>query len=321
MSKQYTYAVARIHAKEGSMLKKSDIERLISAADFEEAKSILNEKGYDVTSSDGVDKILDREREKTKKLILEIIDDISVLDAFFYDIDFHNLKAAIKATAGDGKTENIFINGGTVPIEKIKQAIDNREFSLLPEFLKDTAEQALKILFETGNGSVCDTFVDKAYFETLISAGEKSGLDILKRYAELSAALSNIRIAARGAREGKNIEFFKRSLVHCKTLSVNSMATAAVKGEDELINYLKLTDYRDGTEALKKSHTAFEKWSDDKIMAELRKEKANNFSIGSIVAYILAKEVEIKMVGLVLTAKQNKLDEQKCRERLRKLYV
>ena len=56
-------------------------------------------------------------------------------------------------------------------------------------------------------------------------------------------------------------------------------------------------------------------------MQEIRKEKHNNFTIAPIAAYILAKESELKAVGLVLTAKQNKLDENIIRERLRELYV
>lgn len=321
MSKQYTYAVACIHAKEGDMLTKEDLERLISAADFENVKNILNEKGYDTTSANSTEEILSRERGHVLKLAEKVIGNMSSLKILFYDIDFHNLKTAIKASAGGGDAEKAFISGGTFPFERIKKTVDDRDFSGLPEHLKKTAEKALKIIFETGNASICDAFIDKAYLEALILESKKSDIEIIVRYAQLTVALSNIRIAIRGARQGRNIDFFKRSLADCDTLLVSSLAEAAATGEDKLGEHLALTQYSDVLEVLKKPYSAVEKWADNKIMSELKKEKRENFGIGPIAAYILAKETEIRMVGLILTAKQNRLSGEKCRERLRELYV
>lgn len=321
MAKQYTYAVARIHSKEGDMLTKGDMERLISATDFENAKSILNEKGYYADGANSVDEILSSERDRVLKLAEKSIGDMSSIDVLFYDIDFHNLKTAIKALASGGSTEKVFITGGTFPFEIIKKAVDDRDFSSLPVHLKKTAEKALKVIFETGNASTCDAFIDKAYLETLISEGKKSGMEIIIRYAQLAVALSNIRIAIRGTRQGRNIDFFKRSLADCDTLSVSSLAEAAAGGEEKLVDYIALTQYSDVLKVLEKPYSAVEKWADNRIMLELKKEKTKNFGIGPIVAYILAKETEIRMVGFILTATQNRLSEEKCRERLRELYV
>ena len=47
MPEQYTYAVARIHTKESSMLNSQDIERILAASDLNEAMAVLAEKGFD----------------------------------------------------------------------------------------------------------------------------------------------------------------------------------------------------------------------------------------------------------------------------------
>ena len=321
MSEQYTYAVARIHAKESSMLSTQDMERLMSAAGFNEAVGILSEKGYDTTESKASDEILAREREKTHKLISELVGDMSAFDIFFLENDFQNLKAAVKSAVSSEAGGNIYVSGGTVSKELIDSAVKNREFDKLPEFLRDIAEKSLKALLETNDGGLCDLMIDRAYLEQLLKKGQESDCEMVRRYAEIYTAMSNIRIAVRGCRLEKSREFFKRSLVECKTLSADSLAEASAKSLDDLYDYLMTTDYSDAVEIIKESYVAFEKWCDDKVMAELRKEKSNNFTIGPIAAYILAKEAELKAVGLILTAKQNNLEMSVIRERLRELYV
>ncbi len=321
MSEQYTYAVARIHAKESSMLSTQDMERLMSSAGFTEAVGILAEKGYDTTESRSSDEILAREREKTYKLIAELVGDMSAFDIFFLENDFQNLKAAVKSAVSSDAGGNIYVSGGTVSKELIDSAVKNREFDKLPEFLRDIAEKALKTLLETNDGGLCDLMIDRAYLEQLLKKGHESDSEMVRRYAELYTAMSDIRIAVRGCRLEKSREFFKRSLVECKSLSADSLAEASAKSMDDLYDYLLTTDYSDAVEVVKESYVAFEKWCDDKVMDELRKEKSNNFTIGPIAAYILAKEAELKAVGLILTAKQNNLEMSVIRERLRELYV
>ena len=43
--KEYTYSVARIRAKEVSLLSESDIEQLLSAQGYEQALALLRDKG------------------------------------------------------------------------------------------------------------------------------------------------------------------------------------------------------------------------------------------------------------------------------------
>lgn len=321
MPELYTYAVARIHTKEMTMLSLQDMERLLATDSMAEAMAMLSEKGYDAIGAESSDELVSREQRKLWKLISELVADMSVFDIFLIEKDFHNIKAAVKYVVTKDAAEKIFVEGGTVPWQTIDNAIRNREFSQLPEVLEQTAEKALKALLETGDGGLCDLICDKAYLDACSNLGENAENEMIKRYAELYVALADIRIAARGARLGKGIEFFKRALAKCKTLNIELLGAAAAKGIDELSEYLRLTDYSEAAELLKEAYTQFEKWCDNRLMAEIKKEKNNYFTIAPIAAYILAKESELKMVGLVLTAKQNKLNETVVRERLRELYV
>lgn len=120
---------------------------------------------------------------------------------------------------------------------------------------------------------------------------------------------------------GKSAEFFGRALAECDLINAERLGINAAKGFEELCGYLASVGMRGAAEALSVSYTAFEKWCDDRLMEETRKQKYNCFTAAPIAAFMLAKEAELKMVGLILTGKQNMLGDDIIRERLRELYV
>lgn len=321
MAEQYTYQVARIHAIESSLLKLSDLEQVLGAKNETEAVNILSEKGF---SGLGIYKdtatLLKEEREKTKKLVKTLVPDEKDFDIFLIKYDFHNLKASIKAFLS-GERDGIYSDGGTLDIELIKDAVKNKNFSSLPENMQKAGEEALSVLAKTGDGQLADIIIDKALLDAVFEAGKNSTCETVREYAELFVALSDIKIAFRGAKMNKNKEFFQRCLAECKTLDIEKLADSASGGEESLAEFMEFTPYSQCVDIIKKSYTEFEKWCDNKIMSVISKQKTNPFTIAPIVAYYYAKETEINAVRLVLSGVINGLDENLIKERLRNLYV
>lgn len=322
MAEQYTYAVARIRAKEMSLLSRQDLDQMLSCKDSDEVLRILSDKGFGDGNTFGTtEELLSYETEKTWKLISELVDDTSVFDVFLYANDFHNLKAAIKAVVTDAPTAKLFLNNGTVAPDTILNATKERDFSLLPHHLRDIAEKAMSVLLQTSDGQQCDILIDQASLSAIRTAGRQSKNDMIDKYSELVVALANIKIAVRGNKTGKSAAFMKKAVVPCDTLNVDSLVNAASKSLDDLFEYLSLTSYRDAVNEIKASFSAFEKWCDNQIMAHIKNQKSNPFTISPLAAYILARENEIKAVRIILSAKQNELSDNSVRERLRELYV
>ena len=88
-----------------------------------------------------------------------------------------------------------------------------------------------------------------------------------------------------------------------------------------IIEYLSENGYPEGAQALKESSSAFERWCDNRIIQTIKPQKTNPFSIGPLVAYVIARENEIKTVRIILTCKQNGLSDDSIRERVREMYV
>ena len=107
----------------------------------------------------------------------------------------------------------------------------------------------------------------------------------------------------------------------CASLSVERLSSAALSGMDAICEYLEGIAYADGAEALRESPSAFERWCDNQLMEAIKPQKYNPFSAGPLVAYVLARENEIKTVRIILTARLNELPEEQIRERIREMYV
>ena len=322
MQQEYTYAVARIRYRESRLLTDSDLSNLMASKDAATIVRLLKEKGWGDSSSDeSVENLLKAEGEKLWSFIDEIVPDRSVFDFMLVPGDFHNLKVAVKAITRDVAPDDMFVPDCTFDSGKLYDALKRRDYDSLPEFLAPTAKEAMTTLLETSDGQLCDIIIDKACLDYVYNTGKDNENELVKLYCELYVACADIKIAVRSAKVGKSPEFIRRSLAECSTLDVRRLAAAASMGYSDIIAYLNETEYRSAVDAISKSMSAFEKWCDDFLTEAMKPQKWEPFSLGPIVAYIIARQNEIKAVQMILSAKVNDLSEDMIKERLRKMYV
>jgi V/A-type H+-transporting ATPase subunit C len=318
----YTYAVARVRALENSLFSDSEIERLLACTDEEQCLQLLSEKGWgDGTGSMDISDMLKREEEKTWEVIRELAPDMSVFDVLSYPKLYHNLKAAVKQVCTEVEGESIFYEDCSITGEEMLQIVRNKEWGQLPGNMGEAAAEAYDTLLHTRDGQLCDVIVDKAALDAIYEAGKRSKAEIIRNYAESTVAIADIKIAVRSQKTAKSIDFMKRAMAQCETISVEQLSKAAAAGMDAIRDYLLGTAYAEGAAALQESSSAFERWCDNRMMETIRPQKYNSFSVGPLVAYVLARESEIKTVRIILTGKQNGFSEESIRERIREMYV
>lgn len=319
---KYTYAVARIRALEVSLFSASTLDQLMACKDHDACIRFLQEKGWggaDVPAD--ADAILTREREKIWETIREMRVDMSVFDVLLYSNWFHNLKAAVKEVCTGKSGANIYYEGTPIPKETLIRIIREKDYKALPANMQTAAEEAVDALLHSGDGQLCDVIIDRATMEAIMEAGHRSKDKIIRDYAESTVAVANIKIAVRSSRTAKSLEFMKRAMAPCDSLNTDRLAQAALAGMDAIVEYLDTCGYAEGAEALKVSPSAFERWCDNQIIETIKPQKYNAFSVGPLVAYIIARENEIKTVRIILTCKQNGLSDDSIRERIREMYV
>lgn len=319
---EYTYAVARIRALEGSLLTQNVIEQLMACQNETQCLQLLSEKGWgDPADMQDSAQMLQREEEKIWEVISEVAPELSVFDVMSYTKVFHNLKAAIKAVCTGDEERNIFYQDSSISGAQMLEIIKNKEFWRLPETMAGAAQEAYDALLHTGDGQLCDVIVDRAALEAIYEAGKKAEDAIIRDYAESTVAIADIKIAVRAQKTGKSPEFLKRALAPCDSIRVETLAKAVANGMEAIRDYLLGTVYAAGAEALEESPSAFERWCDNRMIETMKPQKYQAFSVGPLVAYIVARENEIKTVRIILTGKQNQFPEEAIRERIREMYV
>lgn len=318
--KEYIYAVARIRARELTLLPQTFLEQLAGAPSEEDALRLLKEHGWE-DKGKSAQEMLRAEEEKTWALMKELLGDMSAFDVFLLEVDYHNLKAAIKETCTAGKHAGIYREGGTLSAKEMETALAAGEYTGLPEEMREPAGEAMRVLLQTRDGQRCDCIIDRAAMTAIRSAGRRSESALLREYGELTAAMGDIRIAVRSIMTGKDGSFLKDALAPCDAFDTERLTEAALQGREPLFAYLENTEYAGAGEAIGISYAAFEKWCDDQLIEKIRPQLSNPFGLDPLAAYYLARRMEIKSVRMILAGLHNGLSEPEILERVRKTYV
>ncbi|MBK6087803.1 V0D/AC39 family V-type ATPase subunit [Ruminococcus difficilis] len=321
MQQDFTYAVARIRFRETKLLSDTDLNALLMSSDVDAVMRLLRDKGWGDNTDCRPEELLALEENKLWEFINETVDDISVLNFLLIPNDYHNLKVILKCITRDQEPDSMLIEDSVEDAKTIYKAIKSREYGDLPEYMQEVAQDAMTTLLQTSDGQLCDIIVDKACMEHVYRLGKESKSDIIRLYCELFVVAADIKIAIRCANTKKKLDFIRRALAECDTLDVERLAQAACEGKDEVIAYLGTTEYRSAVDAIETSMSAFEKWCDDYMTNAMKPQKWEPFGIGPVVAYIIARQNEIKAVRMILSAKLNNLSENTIKERLRDMYV
>ncbi len=318
MGEEYAYGVARAHVREGELLTKTDINRLVSANTYNDAVQFLRNKGY--SSGDSIDEILSAKKNYAWDFISEIGVDEQYIRLFRYDADFHNIKAAIKAHITSASVDGLLVDYGNIDSDEIWEIIQKAEYDKLPNKMKEAAQNAVDVLLKTRDGQLSDMIIDKAGLEYLLDMAKETKNKFVIDYFSMFISLKNILIAARCSAFKKTEEFIFRALADDTIIDKKKLSKNAAKGKEELCKYLMHTPFEESVKYLEKSMTDFEKWCDEKLLDIVKEERKNIFGIGPIISYILSVENELKIVRFILTCKLNNLNEELVKERVGGIY-
>ena len=322
MELEYTYGVARIRALESSLFTDDTIAALLQCRTYEDCINFLRDKGWGNGSLEQtLPEMLSEEKAKTQKVINDLVEDRDAINILTIKDEFHNLKAAIKQVCTSDETEDIYYTHCKLDPEFLQNCIKQGEYSSLPDNMASAAKEATEVLLKTGSGQLCDVIIDRATLQAIRDAGIHSENSLIQKYADSQVMIADIKMAVRCATTGKDSEFAKKCLVPCNGVSVTDLTLAVENGMEGVCDYLESAGFSDAVEALRKSKSVFECWCDNKIIEDIKPEKYHAFTIGPIVAYMIARENEIKTVKIILSGKLNGFDNEFIKERIRVMYA
>lgn len=322
-TKSYAYSVGNVRAKEVNLLKMQDLEQMISLKTAKAQTAFLREKGFGDIGDTDISEILKTETEKLWSYIKSVAPDFSVFKSFIVPNDYHNLKAVFKGTIKDREYKSLLLSTTNVSEETLKDAINNKAFSKLPEYMRGAAEKAYNALIKIGDVQLFDGILDASCMEAQIKFAKETGIDILIKIIGAGVFFDNVKTAIRAARAKKNADFLEDCLTETEYISKKELKKAALLGVDEVLALLERVKAFEGektVEAYKKSPTEFERFAENFQMKMAKKGKYAVTGAEPLVGYLVARLAEIKAVRIIANGTLTGENEDEIRGMLREIY-
>lgn len=324
------YVNARIKVLENSLLNNMQLTRLMDASSLEDAFKILTESGY------GAGTVVDSPYEYEKLLVaeekasIEFLRENAVpkygLDAFLIMIDYHNAKAFMKAKYLKLEdTSNLVVGSGLIDSDILKDKIFSDNYDSFSDILRK-ALLFIDTEFANDNRSprLIDVTLDKAMYEDIFQLLEKDNRKntVVGKYFVAKADFSNISTFIRCKNLGLDEKFFISNFVK-GGIELQVFTDIYDQSLEILKEKMSFYGYGEVVNKIFEEHglVKFETAVDDYLLNLFRVNRNDMFSVSPIAGFYLAKQVEVKVVKLVITAVKNKLDKTLLKERLRDLYA
>jgi len=328
----YLYNSARIRARENALLGRDKLEGLLAADGEAAILTLLTEYGFDPVTDAESGRLL---REETLLGILRqayaeiaaLAPDAEVLRLWRYPYDCNNVKAAIKGFLRKLDPRSMMFDFGTLEIEAVIGMAESGDFSALPPAMAIAADEAVRAFAKTKNPQQIDLLLDRACYEDMLAAAERSGVAFAVALVREKIDLINLLIVVRILR--MKLGESGRMLLSASLLSGGRLSHAQLlswfeAGESVMWDRLYYTSYGKLSEAVAASDrglTAVERSADDFWMAHVREAKYASFGPEVLIAFLQAHEYEVRNLRIILAGKTAGLSQETIRERIREGYV
>ncbi len=320
MDARYAYITGRVRALEARLLDKLKMERMIAATSARASLSELEETDYGpyVSQLKEINNFEDLLYDELKRLY-SFIDkgslDKELTDLFRLHYDFHNLKVFLKNKFKEkplSLEELPFIDLGTIEPLKIGKA---------KKFLQIQRETT-RAFEENKNPQDIDIILDKKYYRLCVKKAEESENEFVIDLFRMEIDLVNIKTFFRCRALKRDEVFFLKVFIEGGTLAQQLFLEFYEKEESAFLKKLFFTPYAKVVMGYEKEGLKGLELSCDNFLLEyVKKTKLVTAGLEVLVAYLIAKENEIKLLRSVLTGKINEIPAQMIRERMRETFI
>lgn len=327
------YSNARVKAMENALLTSEKITRMAYSESLPEAIKILYESNYGggfmVDNPYKYPQILRAEEKQVAEFMKEAMPDNSGLQTLLYVNDYHNIKSYLKSKYCKGiDLDVMLLPEGNLSYQIIEEGVLNDNLSKLDKNMAEVIKDIEQVV-ENGDISAryIDVSLDKAMFKHIFADCKKAKVKSVTKYHQANVDFMNVSTMLRCKKINADIKFFKENLIEGGEIKTYILEELYKEPYDVIGEKLKYTGYGEiiavAVEEAKqdKSLVQFEVLWDNYLMDIFKNDKADIFSVAPIAGFYIAKKIELKMVGMILTCLKNKADLSAIKARLRGFYA
>lgn len=329
---KYVQAVPRIRAIENKLLDRAKVERLVESNSAEEAFKILQETSYgslmgNAKIPEDYEIVLSEELKRLYSFMYEVAPEKELIDIMAVKYDYHNIKVLLKGKTLNKDFSELLIPIGTIRIYDLKNSVLNEDYTDISPIIKEAIEKAKECFQEEKDPQKIDVILDKYMYKDMVSRAENLKEPYLIKFIKINIDLINLKTLLRVKKQNKSRKFLEEVFLQGGTLKREELIEMYSGTVENISIKLQHSDYihiiKSGIEEYMqtKSLNILERLSDDFIMDFIKNSKYVSFGIEPLLAYIFAKENEIKVVRIIMVGKLNNIHADLIRGRLRDIYV
>lgn len=312
----FEFALGRISVLSTHLLSASQLRRIAEAGSTKEAQKLLLETGYGENAATEqelatgeIDLIIRGQLQLTRKRIKELTPDPELTGLFLLPVDTHNIKALLKARLLGTSADEILRDGGNFPLDTLKDMIQTKYYEDMPTVYRDTLNEIESELGREADPLVFSAMVDGAMFrhaKAIMDAKHEKGF--IRAYFSLWADFQNTLSLIRAQNLHWELSQLRLVLVDAGEIPRTVFEECLDTPPEQL--GARLNQGAHGAD-LVQAINEFAQTGDLGIIARrmqegkmqiIRLAKWETDSLGPIVGYLYAREVEAEALRLIFGA-------------------
>lgn len=305
---------------------------MVDSKSAEEVIRILQETEYanvmsDVKRSEDYEFMLSSELKRVYEEMYDMSPSKSLIDIMTIKYDYHNVKVILKGMFLEKDFSNMLIPVGKTDVNRMKVSIDTNSLSDFEPIMRKAIEETIEDFNAKKDPQRIDIILDKYMFEEMKEIAKSLDDSFIEKYVKALIDLTNVKSLLRIKKQNKGREFLLSVVIDGGAIDNETLVSLLNDSAENIPSKLSHTNYeyvlRDGVEEYLKTGSAglLEKLIDNYIMDMMKDAKMIPFGGEPLLAYIYAKETEIKVIRIIMVGKLNNITGEVIRERLRDIYV
>ena len=329
---KFTQVIPRLRVLETRLLDKAKIDRMIDSNSAEEALKVLQETEYanvmsDVKRAEDYDNMLSDELKRVYHEVYDMSPSKALVDIMSIKYDYHNIKVILKGKFLQKDFSDLLMSVGMVDVNKLKNSIETESLSDLNPIMRNAIVEVIEDFNSKKDPQRIDIILDKAMFENMRAIAKELEDGFVNKFVSASIDLTNLKSLLRVKKQNKDRDFFLSLVIDGGFIDKDTLVALLNDAVENIASKLDYTNYAEvlklGVEDYSATGSAglLEKLVDNYIMNLMKDAKMIAFGGEPLLAYIYAKETEIKVIRIIMVGKLNNIAEEVIRERLRDIYV
>ena len=321
---RYAFITGIIRACEAKMLNAERIDQLVQADSPNHIVGILRDTVYrEFIGDNAVTNTLSRLPQLRREWLFRLIEDYAfheeLGDLLKVGYDYHNIKILLKERIFEQDNADALVDTGTIGREMLMDIFHNENYASLPPSMRKGVTEAIDAYYTTRRAIIIDLVLDGTLLKDLLERAKRIQCPLIMAHFRLAIDLSNLQTAlrARGMEHEAVIKenlFIQGGEIDRPTLEVlmdkgvkEVAAVAAEQGLDRIVR---------ASAEYPTNPFAIERESDNTLLDRLRPARFLLWGMEPVFAFGFAVEMELKILGIIISCRQAGLSPEWIRMRL-----